>query len=91
MNQLGVAHKIYISGGLSGADAICQKIADLTQISVYRSENADATLQGIACMAAGIPVVWKSSGVEEIFQSRFDESLQKRFARWQEAMSKWLD
>lgn len=90
MNQLGAAKKIYISGGLSNADAICQKIADLTQIAVHRSENADATLRGIACMAAGIPSEWKVSDVKKIFQARFDERLLSRFTRWQYAMNKWL-
>lgn len=90
MNQLGAAQKIYISGGLSNANAVCQKIADLTQITVYRSENADATLQGIACMAAGIPRNWKSSASQEIFSPQKKSNLSKRFELWQNAMSNWL-
>jgi glycerol kinase len=90
MNQLGVAQKIYISGGLSNADAICQKIADLTQITVCRSENADATLQGIACMAAGIPLNWKTSTLQDVFLPQKNSNLSKRFELWQNAMSNWL-
>jgi glycerol kinase len=90
MNQENSAQKIYISGGLSNADGICQKIADITQLPVYRSENADATLQGIACMAIGIPAEWTSSNFAKLFHSRSDEHLQKRFMRWQKAMSEWL-
>src|SRR5690606_15436802 len=47
-----VVQKIYISGGLSRAAGVCQRLADITGINVLRSENADATLQGIAFTAA---------------------------------------
>ncbi len=90
MEQLGVTQKIYISGGLSNADAICQKIADLTQIPVHRNENADATLQGIACMAAGIPCDWKSSVSRDIFSPQKNSNLSKRFDLWQNAINNWL-
>lgn len=90
MEQLGVARKIFISGGLSNADAICQKIADLTQIPVHRSENTDATLQGIACMAAGIPHHWKFSVSQDVFSPQKNSNLSKRFDLWQNAMSNWL-
>ena len=52
MNQSGDTQKIIISGGFSKADAVCQKIANLTNADVHRSDNADATVQGAACMAA---------------------------------------
>jgi glycerol kinase len=90
MEQLGVTQKIYISGGLSNADAICQKIADLTQIPVHRSENADATLQGIASMAAGIPHDWKSSVSQNAFSPQKNSNLSKRFDLWQNAINNWL-
>ena len=90
MSKLGDAQKIYISGGLSNADLLCQKIADLIQVAVHRSENADATLQGIACMAGGLSDVWQDSVIEKIFQPAINVKLNKRFSMWQDAMKNWL-
>ena len=90
MNEFSRAQKIYISGGLSKADGLCQKLADLLQIPVHRSENTDATLQGIACMAAAIPKGWEYMATEDIFQPNINPFLLKAFALWQNAMNQWL-
>ena len=90
MNQLGVAEKIYISGGFSNADILCQKIADLTQTSVHRSANPDATLQGIACMAAAIPDSWNEAIQEDIFKPHVNPNVIKKFKAWELAMDDWL-
>lgn len=90
MNQLGHTQKIYISGGLSKADAICQKLADLLAVPVYRSENTDATLQGIAYMAAGLPESWGGLVREDIFHPQTNLPLIERFSLWQSLMDQWL-
>lgn len=90
MDQLGVAQKIYISGGISKADGLCQKLADLLHIPVHRSENTDATLQGIACMAAAIPDGWKYLAEEDIFAPNNNPDLFRGFTLWQSAMNQWL-
>jgi glycerol kinase len=90
MNSLGAAEKIYISGGISKADAICQKLADLLGVPVHRSENTDATLQGIAYMAAGLPSTWGDALMEDIFQPNLNKPLHKRFMRWQDCVNHWL-
>ncbi len=90
MNQLCSAKKIIISGGFSKADAVCQKIADLTFSRVHRSDNADATLQGAACMAAGLPQRWKPVLQEDVFSPQQNPQLLQRFTKWQSAMSQWM-
>src|SRR5690606_28345114 len=90
MNQLGSAQKIIISGGLSKADAVCQKIADLTNAQVLRSDNADATVQGIACMAAGLPNEWNPITQDDVFIPKTNAALDQRFKTWQQAMQGWL-
>lgn len=90
MNQQGRAQKIYISGGLSNANAICKKIADLTQMEVIRSDNADATLQGIANMAGGLSVAWLPQLRDEKFSPEPNPSLLHRFSVWRVAMGLWL-
>ena len=90
MNQLDKAQKIYVSGGFSNADNICQKIADLAQVEVHRSENTDATLQGIGFMAAGFPDVWKNLEVEKIFTPKDNVKLNHRFSVWQKGIDNWI-
>lgn len=90
MDSLGKAEKIYISGGISNANAICQKLADLLETPVYRSENTDATLQGIAYLAAGQPSVWLNNAGEDIFQSLPNPDLLSRFQVWQLKLADWL-
>ncbi|OZY85710.1 glycerol kinase [Cellvibrio mixtus] len=90
MNSLGPVQKIIISGGFSKADAVCQKIADLTHANIHRSDNADATLQGTACMAAGLPESWKPLMQEDVFVPQENPVLSQRFSRWQGVMQQWL-
>ncbi len=90
MGQLGAADKIYISGGISRADAICQKLADLMGVLVVRGENTDATLQGIAYLAAGLPHAWNGQTQEDVFQPKSNPHLSKSFSLWQNAVTGWL-
>jgi len=90
MNQLGKAQKIYISGGLGKADLLCQKLADLVGIAVYRNENTDATLQGIAYMAASFPETWKQLASDDVFHPKNNPALLKRFVLWHNAVVEWL-
>jgi glycerol kinase len=90
MNKLGKVEKIIISGGFSKSDAVCQKIADLTQAKVHRSDNADATLQGVGCMATELSGNWQPSVVDEVFTPQTNQYLVKRFQRWRVIMMKWL-
>jgi glycerol kinase len=91
MNQSGATKKIIISGGFSKVDAVCQKIADLACSNVHRSDNADATVQGAACMAAGLPQSWKPVLLEEVFTSQQNPELLRRFTKWQSAMQQWIN
>jgi glycerol kinase len=90
MNQLGSTKKIIISGGFSKADAVCQKIADLTNANVHRSDNADATVQGAACMAVGLPKSWKPVLQEDVFTPQQNPELLQRFTKWQSAIQQWI-
>ena len=91
MNQLVRVEKIIISGGFSKSDLVCQKIADLTQAKVHRSDNADATLQGIACMATGLSLEWTPVQSDEVFSPTHNPGLARRYEVWQREMKKWLE
>lgn len=90
MAQSAKLTKLYISGGFSNADMLCQKMADLLQLAVCRSDNADASLQGIAFMAAGMPGSWLHNSSQQIFTPQVNMPLLRRFSVWQRAMADWL-
>jgi glycerol kinase len=70
--------QIHISGGLSGQDLLCQKLANLADLPVMRSNQLEATARGIAWLAAGKPASWiRSSAVW--FHPEDDGQLLKRY------------
>jgi glycerol kinase len=90
MQSLGAARRIYISGGLSRSDGVCQGLADLSGVRVHRSDNTDATLQGVAYTAAGMPDRWCPQQGHDLFEPQENPQLRRRFIAWQEAMQRWL-
>ncbi len=89
-DSLHQTQKIIISGGLSNVDALCQKIADLSHLPVHRNDNTDATLQGIACLAAGVSPEWQPPQHNDVFKSQENIAIHSRFQYWRMQMSKWL-
>ncbi len=61
---------ITISGGLAQSDALCQKLADLSGLTVQRPALVEATAQGIAWLAAGKPLGWHKQNKIDYFSSR---------------------
>ncbi|WP_039917742.1 FGGY family carbohydrate kinase [Cellvibrio mixtus] len=91
MKKAGEIRYVRISGGFSKSNQVCQRLADISGLDVYRSDNADATLQGAACMATGISSRWQPDFQQEIFLPVENAELRKRFLIWQNAMKKWLN
>ncbi|WP_455376804.1 FGGY family carbohydrate kinase [Kaarinaea lacus] len=81
---------VRVTGGLSNSDCLCQKLANLLQLPVIRSEQTEATAMGLAFLTAQSPDSWhlpangKSFAVEEEF------SLHKRFNAWEVEMTRAL-
>jgi len=71
--------KIQISGGLSRLDGLCQKLANLSDLAVYRPVQLEATARGIAWQAAGGPADWPDSGDGETFTPTEDRELNERY------------
>ena len=61
---------ITISGGLAQSDALCQKLADLSGLTVQRPALVEATAQGIAWLAAGKPLGWHKQNKIDCFSSK---------------------
>jgi len=83
---MAVPETIRISGGLTQQDALCQKIADLSRIRVFRSEESESTARGLACLLAGFPASWSENIKGEWFEPNNNQNLHSRYREWSELM-----
>jgi len=78
---------IYVTGGLSNIDLLCQKLSDLTGFAVQCPKIYEATAQGLAFLLANQGVSWEKN---QLFRKKFvpnnNTNLQKRFLEWDNLM-----
>lgn len=72
-------HKIEISGGLSNVDYVCQSLANLSHLSVHRSEDTEATARGICWLALPDKTRWETIAMAKEFSAADDAALESRF------------
>jgi len=82
--------QLWVTGGLSATDALCQRLADVCQLDVIRPEECEATARGIAALSIGLPASWSQIAVV-CFHPRNNISLLQRYHHWRAAMSAALD
>lgn len=82
-----VPERVVISGGLAIIDPLCQRLADLSAIPVYRPQQCEATARGTAHLLAGNSVDWRDSGSGMWFQPRNRSDLDDRYRLWQGYMA----
>lgn len=78
--------QIQLTGGLSSLDGLCQAIADLSGLPVYRPAECEATARGLAYLLAECPHHWPEQQAGEWFDPRNNSALQQRFTVWLEGM-----
>jgi len=78
--------KLQISGGLARFDGLCQRLASLTQLPVYRPAETEATGRGIAWLAAGSPRRWPKPGRGRVFKPQVNKALSKRYRRFRQIL-----
>jgi glycerol kinase len=78
--------KLIITGGLSAVDALCQRLADLSGIPVYRPAEHEATARGTAFLLAGQPADWPEDVSGQWFKPQPNAALCTRYRRWRAAM-----
>ena len=78
--------QIQISGGLAHLDGLCQRIADLTRLHVYRPREVEATARGLAYLLAGMPLRWPENEHGDWFKPAENALLDNRFLLWEQAM-----
>ena len=79
--------KIQISGGLSQLEKLCQKLANLSGLGVYRPVQVEATARGIAWQAADCPTDWPPAEEQPITPSKFPLGLKERYTRFVEILN----
>jgi glycerol kinase len=78
--------EIRISGGLAGLDGLCQRLADVSGVQVYRPAAREATARGTAFLVAGRPRSWHEPETGSRFEPKVNSALSARYQRWCDAM-----
>jgi glycerol kinase len=78
--------QLFVTGGLSAVDALCQRLSDLSNLPVYRPVEHEATARGTAFLLAGQPADWPETELGAWFKPGVNEALRARYQRWREAM-----
>ena len=74
--------KLRITGGLSHLDDLCQRMADLSGVMLYRPADTETTARGIAWLAFQCPKRWPKPGKGRIFEPRKNPALRDRYAQF---------
>lgn len=78
--------QIQISGGLAHLDGLCQRLADLSRLPVYRPKGCESTARGLAYLVAKMPNHWPENEHGQWFKSKDNPVLDNRFLLWEQAM-----
>ncbi len=70
--------QIYLSGGVSRLDGLCQKLANLSQLPVIRFEARETTAKGIAWLAHSERPAWPHR-INRTFTPKKDPGLMNRY------------
>ena len=71
--------QLQVGGGMTRVDSVCQLLADLTRIVVYRPAEVEATARGMAWLAADRPARWPKPGRGKFFKPLSNPGLDKRY------------
>jgi len=82
---------ILISGGLASQDGLCQRLADLTSVTVQRPHITEATARGLAYLLASRPADWDTKPQVTSFTPTADPRLSQRYGQWCIAMGDALE
>ncbi len=74
--------QIQITGGLAHLDGLCQRLADLSGLPVYRPTECEATARGIAFLLADRPRHWPEESPGDWFKPAKCPELQATYHRW---------
>ena len=74
--------KIVVTGGLAKNNTLCQKLANLIRMPVYRPVDGEATAKGTACLLTGMTEHWNTDHDGQYFNVQQEPELQQRYQQW---------
>lgn len=81
---------IQLSGGLARLDGVCQRLADVSGVTVLRSAQPEATARGVAWLLAAVEGMgWDDAG-GTAFVPQAHADCAARYPRWRVAMQQAL-
>lgn len=78
--------QIQITGGLAIQDGLCQRLADLSRLPIYRPAECEATARGVAYLLAEAPESWPEAGPGIWFKPANNPELAARYQKWTQSM-----
>ena len=82
--------RLFVTGGLARYDGLCQRLADLSGLPVYRPAEHEATARGTAYLLAGFPGDWLEEKPGTPFEPKKNTGLRQRYQRWRAEMQRAL-
>ena len=76
------ATQLFVTGGLSWYDGLCQRLADLSGLPAYRPAEYEATARGTAYLLADCPENWPEPAPGAWFKPRTNAALAARYKKW---------
>jgi glycerol kinase len=80
--------RMVVTGGLALNTGLCQRLADLSGLPVYRPAELEATARGAAFLLAGFPDSWPEEISGTWFRPVANPALHKRYKNWRDEMSR---
>ncbi len=80
------SEQIQLTGRLGQLDGLCQRLADITGLAVYRPQECEATARGLAYLLAGQPNHWLEEHAGQWFKPKHNPAIKTRYTLWLEAM-----
>lgn len=78
--------QIQLTGGLAVLDGLCQRLADVSHLPVYRPQQCEATARGVAWLLAEQPESWPESAPGIWFNPANNPALETRYQQWTTSM-----
>ena len=82
------ARHLLVSGGLSQSDWFCQRLANLNQRTVQRSDVSEATARGLFTLLPNTAQSMSPLAAAQVFTPTTDPLLAQRYQQWRVEMAK---
>jgi len=87
----GSAQRWVVSGGLANLDGLCQRMADLSGLTVVRPDINEGTSRGVLHLLNRRSNTTRPQYTATVFEPHNDQGLFERYARWRNAMAEVID